>query len=112
MLETRTKSLDIDRKYHHRLDSNHQKQSSRQKSTDADLDGSSYSHLENGESDSHRSIELHRQNSHDHGIHNYNQDIQSSPSGSKHNYKKKLDLAFLYSDPLVEKVRDELVPCN
>ena len=59
-------------------------------------------------SDSHRSIDIHRQNSKS----NSHLDINSSPSASKHNQKKKMDLAFLYSDPLVEKVRDELMPCN
>jgi hypothetical protein len=26
--------------------------------------------------------------------------------------KRKLDLAFLYADPLVERVKDELLPIN
>lgn len=46
----------------------------------------------------------------------YHNELTGSPYHKiqhyKHQSRKKLDLAYLYADPLVERIKDELEPIN
>lgn len=80
------------------------------------MDSSGISQIDYDDSDSCDVSRPHSEYGFGSGFGSFHHDINDSPYHKVHHHqksnKKKLDFAFLYADPLVERVKNELLPIN